>query len=620
MDVDKSNMIHDENKPSFFAGCDENGWFPNDYSPELSVKDWMELLQDVSVFTPNALQIMKRIKDCGGQATCKQLSLKYGESSNFYNRGSSALARRVAERTKCPLMLTDTEAIKWWPILYHGKAVDGHAEGTFLWRLRPELHEALDNTDLSNVLLYVDNTPAIWKISHGTETTGISDKHKVMFEKRNVVVVHSKTKAKAISRITQGQTFMDAIHKGDYFYLCYGNRIQLLGQFTGSQPVLNPELKDGWYEREYRLISRARLKEAYTGTKKWWTPNDNSTCIKIEKSDELLFEKLILAPYFSMTLGELFGGKAAGDGYWWLGANPLKQPDVSVQGYHKEDFLREVYMTKERYHRLEALLYHKMNVILQGAPGVGKTFTAKRLAYAIMGEKDDSRVEMVQFHQNYSYEDFIMGYRPDGAGFRLTEGVFYRFCRAAASHLDKPYFFLIDEINRGNMSKIFGELLMLMEKDYRGDKITLAYSGKPFSVPKNLYLIGIMNTADRSLAMIDYALRRRFSFFEIEPGFTSSGFTQYQKELGNAAFDALIAQVIALNREISDDRSLGRGFRIGHSYFCGKKARECTADWMKAVVEFELLPMLEEYWFDEPEKVRRWERNLWGVFGDAVSY
>ena len=99
MDIDKSNMIHDENKPSFFAGCDENGWFPNDYSPELSVKDWMELLQDVSVFTPNALQIMKRIKDCSGQATCKQLSLKYGESSNFYNRGSSALARRVAERT-----------------------------------------------------------------------------------------------------------------------------------------------------------------------------------------------------------------------------------------------------------------------------------------------------------------------------------------------------------------------------------------------------------------------------------------------------------------------------------------------------------------------------------------
>lgn len=170
------------------------------------------------------------------------------------------------------------------------------------------------------------------------------------------------------------------------------------------------------------------------------------------------------------------------------------------------------------------------------------------------------------------------------------------------------------------MSKIFGELLMLMEKDYRGDKITLAYSGKPFSVPKNLYLIGIMNTADRSLAMIDYALRRRFSFFEIEPGFTSSGFTQYQKELGNAVFDALIAQIIALNKEISDDRSLGRGFRIGHSYFCGKKAGECTADWMKAVVEFELLPMLEEYWFDEPEKVRRWERNLWGVFGDAVSY
>ena len=183
---------------------------------------------------------------------------------------------------------------------------------------------------------------------------------------------------------------------------------------------------------------------------------------------------------------------------------------------------------------------------------------------------------MVQFHQNYSYEDFVMGYRPDGAEFKLTEGIFYRFCQKAAAYPDKPYFFLIDEINRGNLSKIFGELLMLMEKDYRGSKMTLAYSGQPFFVPENLYIIGMMNTADRSLAMIDYALRRRFGFFELEPGFTSDGFLQYQKGFANETFDALIAQVKALNKEISRDNSLGRGFCIGHSYFCGRKAGECT--------------------------------------------
>ena len=162
-------------------------------------------------------------------------------------------------------------------------------------------------------------------------------------------------------------------------------------------------------------------------------------------------------------------------------------------------------------------------LILQGAPGVGKTFTARRLAYSVMGEKDDSRIEFVQFHQNYSYEDFVMGYKPSGDGFELKYGIFYRFCLKAANQPDKDFFFIIDEINRGNMSKIFGELLMLIERDYRGTKATLAYNGMSFSVPKNLYIIGMMNTADRSLAMIDYALRRRFRLVGVAAGCAAAG-------------------------------------------------------------------------------------------------
>jgi len=716
---------------------EEDGWFPADYTPGLTVDEWAELLQDSSVFTRSALQIVKRMKDYGGQATCKQLSVRYGENPNFYNGGSWALARRIAEKTECPLMEEDGENMRYWPVLYVGKKTEKRDDGTFIWRLRRELSRALDQADLSQVPLYVDESPSIWKISHGKDATGIPEKNRIIFESRSVAVVHSKTKAKAFSKVTQGQYFMDAIRKGDYFYLCYGSRIRLLGQFTGSRAVPNPEMRNGWYEREYRLIAKAALDRPYTGLQKWWTPNDNSTCIRVDEKE--LFEKLILTPYFHMTLPELFGEKPKSCGYWWLTANPriwsfsdmkvgeeqgytlyndngnkrrifqnfldaragdavvayesnpvgklvaigkisqesdgksiyfekiegLTEPiplaslkkrpelehmeffaqpngslfrltreeydcimdmirednpkrnaDLTVPDYTDEHFLSKVFMTKERFKVLKALLQYKKNVILQGAPGVGKTFTARRLAYAMMGKRDDTRIAMVQFHQNYSYEDFVMGYRPDGAGFRLTEGSFCRFCGIAANDPGNDYFFLIDEINRGNISKIFGELLMLIEKDYRNERITPAYGQRPFFVPDNLYLIGMMNTADRSLAMIDYALRRRFSFFEIEPGFHSEGFQKYQSDFGSETFDALIDQIKLLNREIADSRALGPGFRIGHSYFCGRKPGECTDEWMRSVVEFDILPTLSEYWFDEPETLQRWEKNLRGVFDD----
>lgn len=247
------------------------------------------------------------------------------------------------------------------------------------------------------------------------------------------------------------------------------------------------------------------------------------------------------------------------------GEKPLKP-------YTDADFLNDVYVTKEKLAEMKELLKVKKNIILQGAPGVGKTFSAKRLAYTMMGVEDDSRIEFIQFHQNYAYEDFIMGYKPDeNGGFRMVEGVFYSFCKEALEDSENDYFFIIDEINRGNMSKIFGELLMAIEADYRREKVKLAYSDKEFQVPENVFLIGMMNTADRSLALIDYALRRRFSFISMEPGFASEGFTKYQNSLHNDHFNSLISTVISLNDEIRKDESLGEGFCIGHSYFCGIK-------------------------------------------------
>jgi len=298
----------------------------------------------------------------------------------------------------------------------------------------------------------------------------------------------------------------------------------------------------------------------------------------------------------------------------------------------KEQFLEKVFMKPDDYDKLNGLLRRKKNVILKGPPGVGKTFAAKRLAYAIMGKKDDDCIEMVQFHQNYSYEDFVEGYRPGdeskktensaphkdsespkkneddkGLGFHLQHGPFYKFCKKAEEHPEEKYFFIIDEINRGNLSKIFGELLMLIENNYRGEShsIKLMYSGEKFWVPENLYIIGMMNAADRSLAMIDYALRRRFAFFDMKPAFESVGFKKYKLGINDNNFNSLIDMVVKLNESIADDESLGPGFCIGHSYFCNydDKVSISVNKWLESIVEYELIPLLEEYWYDAPEKL-----------------
>ena len=297
-----------------------------------------------------------------------------------------------------------------------------------------------------------------------------------------------------------------------------------------------------------------------------------------------------------------------------LAESPAPEADMleeeDIPSYGKEEFLQEVYLSEGKYDELLAKLKQKKNIILQGAPGVGKTFSARRLAWSMMGCKDDTRVKMIQFHQSYSYEDFIMGFRPNGSDFVLKYGPFYQFCKKAAADTENDYFFIIDEINRGNLSKIFGELFMLMESHYRGSEhaMPLLYSDEHFYIPKNLYIIGMMNTADRSLAMLDYALRRRFAFFELEPAFRSEVFVRFLQSAGNKKLEQLIQTIEQLNTEICRDDSLGKGFRIGHSYFCLEEP--LTDELLQSIVNYELIPLLEEYWFDEPEKVENWGRSL----------
>lgn len=282
-------------------------------------------------------------------------------------------------------------------------------------------------------------------------------------------------------------------------------------------------------------------------------------------------------------------------------------PPVVTQ-FSEADALQSLFISQTKLKSIIEALRRRKNIILQGPPGVGKTFASRLIAMALMREREHSRMEMVQFHQSYSYEDFIQGWRPrPEGGFRLKNGIFYEFCGRARIDTGRPYVFIIDEINRGNLSRIFGEIMMLMEADKRGAKfsIPLTYSegdGERFSIPENVHIIGLMNTADRSLAMVDYALRRRFAFFSLEPAFDDSRFIDLLVSNGadRGFVGTFCRKLRTLNEKIATDPDLGHGFLIGHSHFCPTHPDEIPdATWFATIIATEIAPLLREYWFDK---------------------
>ena len=600
-EFDEYGSSEQENQP-VVANVEETDDWSNqeEYPLSLTKEDFKKYLLEVEIPDhPRPMKMLKGMMELGGEASCKQLSDVYGGSPSRYNACGNVLGKRMTKYFNLQDALEE-DKFNVNSIPFLRRVTTYKDKKVYSWKIRDNLLDALKELDLSHIDPYVDkndvveqrNNAKYWMYTPGSKASEWERclEEQVMVlgwpDMKDLRDYDSREDMRATMTEIYGTgsytmdslatwEFSHSIQVGDVVFAKKGRNTILGKGIVTSEYYYEPERGDFPHVLgvQWLKVGEWRYTNGLLEVK-------TLTAISPEKGDRERLDSLV-------------------------NGRQLEEK------YTDEDFLNDVFMPKEKLAELKDILEEKKNIILQGPPGVGKTFSAKRLAYAIMGVKDDDYIQVIQFHQNYSYEDFIMGYKPtEAGGFELKNGVFMNFCEAAAGDTSHKYFFIIDEINRGNLSKIFGELMMVIEGSYRNEKVRLAYKNEEFSVPENLYLIGMMNTADRSLALIDYALRRRFSFITMEPGFDTEGFKKRQSDIHNESFDKLVEAVKKLNEYIKADGSLGKGFCIGHSYFCSLTPENCTKRKLMQIVNYDLIPTLEEYWFDNAESLIKWQDNL----------
>ena len=436
-----------------------------------------------------------------------------------------------------------------------------------------------------------------WRVNHGARF--FSEDEWNHFLEHKVIGVAGKEETEKLT----------AMRKGDYFYLHHGNKssggqgVKLLGKIIDDMP--EPcSTKNGWFQRHYEILFPADgvplTGKFYDGSEKGYAPNflggsGTATIFEIPQAQASDFEQNILRPFFGIGIENL-------NGLWRAETNT---PSI-----------------------IAPPKLFSLNQILYGVPGTGKTFHTAAYAVAICNNQPLSaapnkneynrlfaagRIKFVTFHQSYGYEDFIEGIKPTVTGgnisYEVKAGVFKKFCETAAQNPAENFVFIIDEINRGNISKIFGELITLIEDDKRGElSVTLPISQDDFTVPKNVYLLGTMNTADRSIALLDTALRRRFNFVEMMP----------RPELLSDNVDGVNLQTLLTTINTRIETLYDREHTIGHAYFINCKTLADIAETFRN----KIIPLLQEYFFEDYEQIYKvlGDKFKNADFNDPASY